>query len=731
VKNKIPLWVRIILAVIAAVLFPGILKLLLRAELSWPLLAALVLGKIVLYVASIRLRGFSARAFRLLSSLYTVGFAAVVLTGILISPYSAYGIWFESIRDGEPRGLVSNVMVLLAAVFSSALARRFLDSEILLPLYGQLLVAAGVLALIYQTRLFYVLLLSLLALGSMVVSVRFVRPGNRLRNLTTLLLLFLAVMAASRLPLLLAEPRGSRIVDDRLHPGLRKTVVALFPRFPLLYGIPGFGYGFETDRLGGTPTLSEAPIFEVQGRPGQRLYLRTGAYSTYGGQSWSKLTEPEESSGRPEDLKPDGFVQISVFDPGEVPPSSLRITVLAEYFTLLPFTLDTRVIYLPPEQIDGISGNFEQGYRLDSPLRSQQSIYLSYARNSQQSGGRSGAPIRDFSAAQSSAYLQLPSSPSPELRRLAAKLADAAGNTRGTLRNIERYLGQNYSYNLEADRTPPGADFVDTFLFQSKEGYCVHFASAFTALARLNGIPARYATGYLATLPYGSVPFDRMQEPGRAIVTGLSAHAWPEVWLEDRGWSAWEATTAVNPSYYAEIAEQWIYEYDREVNRLTNRQLRAILGREPASRQTKAWSSWSLNRRILFLSIPVLAVLMIAVWAIRRYGVLLLASLQPDRSSAMKLTAKIAASFHRRGVAWPWESGWVRWAKQIGAAAPRPAPRFQTRCLRLLKVIQTLMYSDHRFRERDLKYMRSFYLSYCAGGGIGRLEIVRSRITPG
>jgi transglutaminase-like putative cysteine protease len=719
-SDRLPPWARIVLAAIAAVLLPGILKILLRAELSWPLLLALALGKIALSAVSIYARGLVARAFRLLSTLYTVGFAAVVLTGILISPYSAYGIWFETVREGEPRGAVSNLMMLLAAVFSSALAGRLLDSEILLPLYGQALVAAGLLALIYQTRLFHILLLCLLALGSMAVSVRFVRRGNRLRNLVTFLLLFLALLAVSRLPLLFAEPRGSRFVDDRLHPGLRKTVVALFPRFPLIYGIPGFGYGFETDSLGGTPILSEAPIFEIRGRPGQRLYLRTGAYSTYDGRSWSKRIKAEGISSHPANLIADNHMRILALNPGEVPPSSLRISVLAEYYTLLPFTLNTRAIYLPPEQIEGISGNFEEGYRLANPLRSDQSIYLRYEQPGEQRGGQRGAPAEDLPAAERSAYLQLPSRVSPELSELAANLGDSTGDTRGTLRNIERYLARNYTYNLEADRTPAGADFVDTFLFQSKEGYCVHFASAFTVLARLNGIPVRYATGYLATIPNGSFPFDGTREAGLGIVTGLSAHAWPEVWLEDRGWTAWEATTAVNPLYYEEIGEDWLYEYGRGINRLTNRQLRAILGREPASQQRAARGAWSFNWQILFLSIPLLAVLLIAIRAIRRYGILLLAALRPDRSSAVKIVAKIAASFHRRGVDRPDELGWVRWAERISAATPQLAPRLQTRSRRLLTVIQRLMYSDQAFRKRDLGLIRTFYLNYCAGSVISR-----------
>jgi hypothetical protein len=172
--------------------------------------------------------------------------------------------------------------------------------------------------------------------------------------------------------------------------------------------------------------------------------------------------------------------------------------------------------------------------------------------------------------------------------------------------------------------------------------------------------------------------------------------------------------------YYEEIGEDWLYEYGRGINRLTNRQLRAILGREPASQQRAATGAWSFNWQILFLSIPLLAVLLIAIRAIRRYDILLLAALRPDRSSAVKIVAKIAASFHRRGVDRPDRLGWVRWAERISAATPQLAPRLQTRSRRLLTVIQRLMYSDRPFRKRDLRLIRTFYLNYCAGSVISR-----------
>ena len=82
-------------------------------------------------------------------------------------------------------------------------------------------------------------------------------------------------------------------------------------------------------------------------------------------------------------------------------------------------------------------------------------------------------------------------------------------------------------------------DSVDDFLFNTRRGFCEHFASAFTVLARAAGIPARVVTGYQGGEynPMG----------GYLLVRQSDAHAWSEVWLEGRGWVRVDPTAAVAP----------------------------------------------------------------------------------------------------------------------------------------------------------------------------------------
>jgi len=391
---------------------------------------------------------------------------------------------------------------------------------------------------------------------------------------------------------------------------------------------------------------------------------------------------------------------------GRSPPSPLRITVRAEYYSLVPFTLDTRTIFLPPDQLAGASGSFAEGFELSDPLRSGQSVLLDFGSPA---GKMPGASALDAPEGEGQAWLQLPARLSPRLRELAALLADPGGEPGLTLRNIERYLAEHCTYNLEAPRLPAGADFVDTFLFNTTEGYCVHFATSFAVLARLNGIPTRYATGFLVTGAGPGFPLEGPRAQGRRTVTGLSSHAWPEVLLNGRGWVAWEATTAVNPAYYHELGDDWRYEQRRVENRLTDRQLRAILGRELRPEKRSGGRATHLDPHLLVPVLPAAALLAAVLWALRRYGVLLVAAVSPGRRSALRLVAKIVSSRSRNGVEELERCGWRRWVESAFPGSPGRGSAGG----RLLRVIEEMMYADRGIGKREVRFLRAFYLRRC------------------
>ena len=97
---------------------------------------------------------------------------------------------------------------------------------------------------------------------------------------------------------------------------------------------------------------------------------------------------------------------------------------------------------------------------------------------------------------------------------------------------VELFREQNLTYSLR----PKPLDLnhsTDSFLFEEKVGYCVHFASSFVTFSRMAGVPARIVTGYKGDL--------KNSVENYLLVKERDAHAWAEL-LIDRAWKRVETT---------------------------------------------------------------------------------------------------------------------------------------------------------------------------------------------
>jgi len=136
--------------------------------------------------------------------------------------------------------------------------------------------------------------------------------------------------------------------------------------------------------------------------------------------------------------------------------------------------------------------------------------------------------------------LQLPAGLNARSLALAAKLREEGLSPAQIVETVlDRFRSEPFFYTT----SPPlldSRDTVDQFLFESRRGFCEHYASAFTFLMRAAGIPARVVTGYQGGVlnPMGNY----------VVVRQAEAHAWSEVWLAGRGWVRVDPTAAVSPS---------------------------------------------------------------------------------------------------------------------------------------------------------------------------------------
>lgn len=133
--------------------------------------------------------------------------------------------------------------------------------------------------------------------------------------------------------------------------------------------------------------------------------------------------------------------------------------------------------------------------------------------------------------------LALPENGNPRTRQLAQQLKAASGSASEiAARALSLFRTGNFVYTLN----PPllGRDGIDMFLFDTRQGFCEHYASAFTFLMRAAGVPARVVAGYQGGEynPLGQYLVVRQSE----------AHAWTEIWLQGQGWVRYDPTEAVS-----------------------------------------------------------------------------------------------------------------------------------------------------------------------------------------
>ncbi len=136
---------------------------------------------------------------------------------------------------------------------------------------------------------------------------------------------------------------------------------------------------------------------------------------------------------------------------------------------------------------------------------------------------------------------------SPEIRDsvrnwLDTVTADAESDYEKLLA-VERALS-GFAYNIRTESLPgyvkSEGDFIDHFILEKREGYCVHYATAFCLIARYMGYPSRVIRGYKT----------KLNTIGSTVVTDDCGHSWPEVYFEGKGWIPFEPTPGMSGERY-------------------------------------------------------------------------------------------------------------------------------------------------------------------------------------
>ena len=133
---------------------------------------------------------------------------------------------------------------------------------------------------------------------------------------------------------------------------------------------------------------------------------------------------------------------------------------------------------------------------------------------------------------------QLPGEPSGKIKQLVKQLHGFDSPPDNFIKQLlNHFRKENFHYTL----TPPLMEEnpIETFLFDTRYGFCSHYSAAFVYLMRVAHIPARVVTGYQG---------GELNKVGNFLeIRQANAHAWAEVWLEHKGWVRFDPTAAIAP----------------------------------------------------------------------------------------------------------------------------------------------------------------------------------------
>ena len=259
----------------------------------------------------------------------------------------------------------------------------------------------------------------------------------------------------------------------------------------------------------------------------QQLYWRSYLYEDFDGRRWQvnaqhKDNRSQQNAAAPSDSKlseyrviAEASQQHNLYALGSVYQHSANVELVTAQLIRSPKLISQRFSYQLTSDLQAI------------PLQSEPER----RRNLQLAPGNPAT--RQFALELQQRY--------PQPNELVAAIAN-------------HFRQQPFYYSLK----PPalGRDSVDQFLFQTRTGFCSHYASATALLLRHAGIPARVVGGYLGG--------DWHAEQGYLAVRQREAHAWVE-YLQQGQWLRFDPTAAVAPQRVLDSLDMALPENERDM----------------------------------------------------------------------------------------------------------------------------------------------------------------------
>lgn len=264
--------------------------------------------------------------------------------------------------------------------------------------------------------------------------------------------------------------------------------------------------------------LNNTPVLSVMSKEDKVLYLKKISYADYEDNQW-KILSKGEIKNYPADFN---SFNITVSDETDLKTLNIKALYRENLIYTTYYSKVTEYGAIADACIENIDNAKE--YMIEY-----------YPSDSDNLVKNESDKLKEYEDFVYSTYTKLPDKSKESLLNIAKEngLSDLSSDKIPNA--VKKFISERGEYSFVPDALPEGKDFAPWFIENSSKGYCIHYATAATALLRALGVPARYVTGYF-------VPTKKNEF---VDVTNCNSHAWVEYYDDSKGWTMLDPTPPV------------------------------------------------------------------------------------------------------------------------------------------------------------------------------------------
>lgn len=441
---------------------------------------------------------------------------------------------------------------------------------------------------------------------------------------------------------------------------LTPLVQRISPQFPLLTSIPGYGFSTSAQRMPRSTYLTTRSLFEVNGTPLSIHYLMTERFVNWRGTSWSKDSSGKEVKIPVSFLGDDGRLTSYLVS------DSVLLTLLEDFYSTFPVKADTVEIRIPKTVSSTFTSDESDALLFEQSVKRGTQVFLLQSKEKFYYTEEELNRIQSQAVNTYTAVYEGSDQWKDLVQNLLTRSIERSGTgvsrvpeeftsaeKRAYLEILLEYFSKDFTYSLSTDAPVSVLNPLEHFLFESKKGFCIYYASAFVLLAREAGIPARLVEGFRVQL----------DETGKGRITGSSAHAWSEIWVDGQ-WRIFEPT----PAFMSSDPFAYVLENDRN----TRVQLEQLFSTQAGSENSDY--SLTVNVSRFFLSQYKLILMILFCVTLCILVLLFLMSILRSADKKTKRRARsLVKKYSKKNIPSPEESGWLEWKQAVSAFSEEDA----------------------------------------------------------